>query len=442
VAGGGGVNPTPLVGINATADTTNRLSLSSPASLFNHEGAGHQLKLNKHAATDTGSVLFQTNFSGRAELGLAGDDDCHVKVSANGSTWHEAMVIDRTSGNVSFPNTPGLSGSGEANTSSNAGSGLGLAKAKAGLDLPFKSLVAGTNITLTASADEVTIEASGGSGSPAGSDGQLQYNNGGSFGGATGVRWNDSSNKVEVDTSIELAATTGANAGVLGQGGNPLLHTYGTHNLFICANAGNFSLTGTENVGIGNLALLSVTSGSNNVAIGYVAGVSLTSGIGNFALGSQALANNIDANANVAIGYLALNGLTGGSGANIAIGQQAGYQLSTGASNVLLGTGAGAGITTGSNNIIIGPLGGLSSTLASTVIIAPGGTERMRIDSSGHTAFQGAVAPKSYTVATVPSPGAAGAGAMIYVSDESGGPVPAFSDGSAWRRVSDRAVIS
>ena len=154
---------------------------------------------------------------------------------------------------------------------------------------------------------------------------------------------------------IELAATTASNAGVIQKAGNPLLHTYGTHNLFICTNAGNFALTGTENVGIGNLALLSVASGGNNVPIGYAAAVSLTLRIGNFALGSQALANNID---NVAIGYLALNGLTGGSSANIAVGQQAGYQLSTGANNVLFCTGAGAGITTGSNNIIIGPLGG------------------------------------------------------------------------------------
>ena len=35
---------------------------------------------------------------------------------------------------------------------------------------------------------------------PTGSGGELQYNNGGSFGGATGVRWNDTSNKLEVDT--------------------------------------------------------------------------------------------------------------------------------------------------------------------------------------------------------------------------------------------------
>jgi len=48
----------------------------------------------------------------------------------------------------------------------------------------------------------------------------------------------------------------------------------------------------------------------------------------------------------------------------------------------------------------------------------------------------------SYTVATVPSASAAGAGARIYVSDESGGAVLAFSDGTNWRRVTDRAVIS
>lgn len=49
---------------------------------------------------------------------------------------------------------------------------------------------------------------------------------------------------------------------------------------------------------------------------------------------------------------------------------------------------------------------------------------------------------KSYTVATVPSASAAGAGASIYVVDESGGAQGAKSDGTSWRRDSDRAVIS
>jgi hypothetical protein len=31
---------------------------------------------------------------------------------------------------------------------------------------------------------------------------------------------------------------------------------------------------------------------------------------------------------------------------------------------------------------------------------------------------------------------------LIYVSDEVGGAVPAFSDGTNWRRVTDRAIVS
>lgn len=84
----------------ATADATNRLSLNAPASLFNHAGAGHQIKVNKAAATDTGSCLFQTGFSGRAEFGLTGSDDFQIKVSGDGATWFNALQLERTSGRV------------------------------------------------------------------------------------------------------------------------------------------------------------------------------------------------------------------------------------------------------------------------------------------------------------------------------------------------------
>jgi hypothetical protein len=46
----------------------------------------------------------------------------------------------------------------------------------------------------------------------------------------------------------------------------------------------------------------------------------------------------------------------------------------------------------------------------------------------------------SFVVASLPS--AAQPGQMIYVSDETGGSVMAFSDGSNWRRITDRAVVS
>ena len=45
-----------------------------------------------------------------------------------------------------------------------------------------------------------------------------------------------------------------------------------------------------------------------------------------------------------------------------------------------------------------------------------------------------------YTVATLPDPTLSGQ--LIYVSNESGGATLAFSDGSNWRRVQDRAVCS
>ncbi|MBP0438578.1 DUF2793 domain-containing protein [Tianweitania sediminis] len=45
----------------------------------------------------------------------------------------------------------------------------------------------------------------------------------------------------------------------------------------------------------------------------------------------------------------------------------------------------------------------------------------------------GPVRLKSYTVATLPAPNTAGAGAIVYVSDASGAPTLACSDGAAWR---------
>lgn len=86
------------LGINAGFDTTNRLSVSAPATLLNHEGAGHQLKINKASAADTASLLFQTGFGGRAEMGTSGNDDFAIKVSADGAAWVTALSLDATTG--------------------------------------------------------------------------------------------------------------------------------------------------------------------------------------------------------------------------------------------------------------------------------------------------------------------------------------------------------
>src|SRR5690606_38955500 len=88
-------------GIGTTADATNRLSVNSPAVLFNRETDDVQLKLNKEAAGDTASLLFQTGFSGRAEVGLAGSDALSFKVSEDGAAWTGALRLDAPTGMVS-----------------------------------------------------------------------------------------------------------------------------------------------------------------------------------------------------------------------------------------------------------------------------------------------------------------------------------------------------
>jgi len=57
-----------------------------------------------------------------------------------------------------------ISTTGEANTASNLGAGEGVFAQKVGVDLQFKSLIAGTGITLTPSSTDITIASTGGGG--------------------------------------------------------------------------------------------------------------------------------------------------------------------------------------------------------------------------------------------------------------------------------------
>jgi hypothetical protein len=91
------------VGVNAASDATNRLAVAAAATLLSHEGAGHQLKINKAGAADTASLLFQSGWSGRAEMGLAGSDDFALKVSADGTGFATALSVAGASGAVSLP---------------------------------------------------------------------------------------------------------------------------------------------------------------------------------------------------------------------------------------------------------------------------------------------------------------------------------------------------
>lgn len=98
------------LGINTTADETNPLAATINKALFSAKYVGDggdgdlRYTMNKEGVGDLVSFLFQTNFSARAEFGLIGNDDFTLKVSPNGSTWYDGIVIDKDTGAVSFPN--------------------------------------------------------------------------------------------------------------------------------------------------------------------------------------------------------------------------------------------------------------------------------------------------------------------------------------------------
>ena len=89
------------IGIGTAADAVNRLAVAAEATLLSHDGAGHRLTLNKAATTDTASLLFQTGWSGRAEMGTAGSDAFAIKLSADGAAWTDALILDPATGAAS-----------------------------------------------------------------------------------------------------------------------------------------------------------------------------------------------------------------------------------------------------------------------------------------------------------------------------------------------------
>ena len=92
----------------------------------------------------------------------------------------------------------------------------------------------------------------------------------------------------------------------------------------------------------------------------------------------------------------------------------------------------------------VGGLNNTFNTLRGSVII--GGTSQI-IATKANTVYMPEIELQSvarfaeFTVATVPT-ASLHTGGFIMVTDETGGYIPAFSDGTNWRRVTDRAIVS
>ena len=102
-----------------------------------------------------------------------------------------------------------------------------------GQGFTVNTLTAGTNITITNGPGTITIDASGGGGTPGGSTNEIQYNNAGAFGASANLRWIIADNRLLLGT--ENTADTNSRMVVIGKG-------ISTQNTFVVHNQ-----TGTNN---------------------------------------------------------------------------------------------------------------------------------------------------------------------------------------------------
>ncbi len=171
------------------------------------------------------------------------------------------------------------------------------------------------------------------------------------------------SETITLGGNLSLTGTSG----LISQGGNRLIHTYGLFNFFAGQEAGNLTMTGSYNAGSGAYALFSNTSGGANTASGASALASNTTGSHNTGTGINALFANSTGGDNTAVGAEALYFATGSD--NIAIGSQAGYNLTTGDNNIVIGH---AGVAGESGVIRIGTPGKQTNTYFTGVIHGDG----------------------------------------------------------------------
>lgn len=99
----------------ATADANNALIIGGANVLHANSAGSVSYNFSKNVVGSNAAMSFQNNFSTRAQFGLLGNDDFTIRVSPDGSNFNDAIVVNRTTGEVTFPNTTIGGGGGGAN---------------------------------------------------------------------------------------------------------------------------------------------------------------------------------------------------------------------------------------------------------------------------------------------------------------------------------------
>ena len=268
------------------------------------------------------------------------------------------------------------------------------------------TLVAGSNITITPSGDDITIAASGGGTYTAGDGLDVSANefsidaksNGGLVIESTELAVDLGASSITGTLAVSDggtgATTLTANGVLIGNGtsaiasvdmstkghiligdgsGNPQMLAIGSDDQVLTADSGEATgvkwaaaggggataLDGlsdcrtpaTENYGIGTSALDSITSGDDNIGIGINAGTAITTHSRNIFIGSYSGAAYAGDSGAIGVGYMALTAVTSGQG-NLGIGYSAGASTDVWHYNTYIGYQAGRQINQAGNTAI------------------------------------------------------------------------------------------
>jgi hypothetical protein len=301
-------------------------------------------------------------------------------------------------------------------------------------------------------------------------------------------------------TNTLVATITGANiTGTLNATGNANVGNLGATTVIATTLTGTLSTASQPNItSVGTLSSLTVTA---NVAGGNLTTAGQVIATGNITGGNLLTSGNIvDTGALTLITGASGNVTLAPNGSTVLVATTTGANV-TGTLGVtgnitggnILGNGAGlTGINSFSNVTVTGGNSAVADSIADTLTLTAGSGIAIVVDSAtdtitiaasggseifvdgadfgtvteavtlsddlglvteaveaesdlGTIVTSGLIYPDqfvlpSFTTTTLPS--ASVAGAMIYVTNEAGGAVPAFADGTNWRRVTDRAVVS
>jgi hypothetical protein len=223
----------------------------------------------------------------------------------------------------------------------------------------------------------------------------------------------------------------------------------------------NIQITGnntskTVTIGVTGISLNSISNGTSNVNVvssggNVTVGVAGTGNVAVFSSGGLAITGNITGNGAGLSGINAFSNITV-TGGNSAVADSISDTLT-----LTAGDGIAIVVDSATDTITIAAAGGseifVDGADFGTVTEPVTESDNLGLVTDSVTAendlgtivTSGLIYPDqfvlpSFTTTTLPS--ASVVGAMIYVTNETGGAVPAFADGTNWRRVTDRAIVT